>query len=45
MVYGKIRVGNPKEQDPFNLPYSFFHIYDKTNDLSVNSKCMKGESE
>jgi hypothetical protein len=30
MAYGTMRVGNPKEQDPFSIPSFFiFHIYDK----------------
>jgi hypothetical protein len=43
---GKIRVGNPKEQDPFKVPqFLVFHICDKTNDMSANNKCRKSKIE
>jgi hypothetical protein len=44
MAYGKIHVGSPKEQDLFKEPYFFiFHIYDRTNDMSVHDKCKKSK--
>jgi hypothetical protein len=42
MAYGKIRVGNPKNQDTFRAPYFFYISYLQQNQWhEVNNKCKK----